>query len=311
MKKDLKKDTAGQSRFSAAALAARHHGIGKKEQTKPHDEELKKMRSAASPPMLGDELWFPQSLSPKMTRCDVDQKPRPRTNDDHDYEEVEGDPMLWQTTSNASAHSGAGLWGGCCQKPEHISRPPTPLRSGLQTPAVESGNFFEASRPRTPGTQTPSRRHRQNFSSSLLFPLTPPRELLGEDPFTASIDRKLNLEREFDAQFPARVITQIYNYISLGYPVLAHDFDEELSKISRIPVEELRRDDELADAKGHVSVPEGLYGEEDVVGEGKCRRWEALRLYCKEFWRQSPQMVEKGPADWGSNNRLRRGSWNR
>lgn len=311
MKEDLKTDTAGQSRFSAAALAARHHGLGKNEKKKANDEELKKMRSAASPPMLGDELWFPQSLSPKMTRCDVDQIPRPRTNDDDDYEEVEGDPMLWQTNSNTSAHSGAGLWGGLCRQPEHISRPPTPLRSGLQTPAIETGNPFENFRPRTPGTKTPSKKHPQNISGSHLLPLTPPREFLDGDHFTASIDRKLNLEREFDAQFPARVITQIYNYISLGYPVLAHQFDGELSKISRIPVHELRKDDGLADAKGHVSVPEGANGEEIVVGEGKCKRWEALRLYCKEFWRQSPQMMEKGPADWGSNNRLRRGSWNR
>jgi hypothetical protein len=313
MKKDLKKDTAGQSRFSAAALAARHHGIGKKEKKKTHDEELKKMRSAASPPMLGDELWFPQSLSPKMTRCDIDQIPRPRTNDDNEYKEVEGDPMLWQTNSNVSAHSGTGLWGGLCQKPEHITRPPTPLRSGLQTPAIDAGNPFESPRPRTPGTKTPSRKHRSNFPGPHphFLPLTPPRDPLGEDPFTASIDKKLNLEREFDAQFPAPVITQIYNYISLGYPVLAHQFDEELSKISRIPVDELRRDDELVDAKGHVSVPEGRDGEEGVMGEVRCKRWEALRLYCKEFWRQSPQMVEKGPADWGSSNRLRRGSWNR
>lgn len=311
MKEDLKKDTAGHSRFSAAALAARHHGIGKKENKKAKDDELKKMRSAASPPMLGDELWFPQSISPKMTRCDVDQIPRPRTNDDHDYEEVEGDPMLWQTNSNASAHSGAGLWGGLCQKHETTTRPPTPLRSGLQTPAVDAGNPFESPRPRTPGTRTPNRKHRSNYSNSHLLPLTPPRDLLGEDPFTASIDKKLNLERDFDEQFPAQVITQIYNYISLGYPVLAHNFDEELSKISRIPVHELRRDDDHADAKGHVGVPEGGSGDDDAVAEGKCKRWEALRLYCKEWWRQSPQMVERGPEDWGSHNRLRRGSWNR
>ena len=310
MKEEFKQDTAAHSRFSAAALAARHHGIGKKEKKKGQDEELKKMRNAAKPPMLGGDLWFPQSLSPKMTRCDVDQIPRPRTNDDHDYEEVEGDPMLWQTNSNVSAHSGGGLWAGLCQKPEHETRPPTPLRSGLQTPAVEAGNPFESPRPRTPGTKTPSRRHRPNFSGSHFLPLTPPRDLLGDDPFTASIDKKLNFERSFDDQFPPQVITQIYNYISLGYPVLAHQFDEELSKISRIPVHDLRKDDEHTDAKGHVSVPEGVSVEEDVAA-GRCKRWEALRLYCKEWYRQSPQMIEKRPEEWGSNNRLRRGSWNR
>jgi hypothetical protein len=305
MKNDLKKDTAGTSRYSAATLAARHHGIGnKKEKKRAKDDELKKMRNAASPPMLGDDLIFPLSLSPKMTRCDVDQIPRPRTNDDHEYEEVEGDPMLWQTHGNVSVASNAGLWGGLCQKADTISRPATPLRSGLQTPAFEGGNPFESPRPRTPGTKTPSRRHKITYSNSHLFPLTPPRDV-GEDLFTASIDKKLNLEREFDVQFPAAVITQIYNYISLGYPVLAHQFDEELSKISRIPVHELRKDDDAADAKGHVGVPER---EEDGA---KCKRWEALRLYCKEWWKQSPQMAEKGPEDWGRENRVRRGSWNR
>lgn len=304
MKESLKKDTAGSSRYSAAALAARHHGVGTKEKKKAKDDELKKMRSAASPPMLGDDLVFPQSISPKMTRCDVDQLPRPRTNDDDEYHEVEGDPMLWQTHSNVSVTADTGLWGGLCHKVDTISRPATPLRSGLQTPMMEAGNPFESPRPRTPGTKTPSRKQRPGFSGSHFLPLTPPRDL-GEDTFISSIDRKLNFEKEFDIQFPAAVITQIYNYISLGYPVLAHEFDEELSKISRIPVHELRKDDDAVDAKGHVGVPER---DEDGA---KCKRWEALRLYCKEWWKQSPQMVEKRPEDWGSNNRLRRGSWNR
>ena len=310
MKQDLKKDTAGQSRFSAAALAARHHGIGaKKEKKKTKDDELKKMRSAASPPMLGDELYFPQSLSPKMTRCDVDQIPRPRTNDDHSSSEIEGDPMLWQTNSNISVESGGGLWGGLCHKIATTttqSRPATPLRSGLQTPAIEPGNPFDSPRPRTPGTKTPSRKHKANqYSGNHFLPLTPPRDL-SDDTFTASIDAKLNLEASFEAEFPAAVITQIYNYLSLGYPVLAHQFDAELSKISRIPLAELRRDDEQADAKGHVGVDH-----EEDRGEVVCKRWEALKLYCREWWRQSPRMVERGIEDWGSSNRLRRGSWNR
>jgi hypothetical protein len=77
------------------------------------------------------------------------------------------------------------------------------------------------------------------------LPITPPRS--AQDVFTESLDKKLNAEQEIEKEFHSGVITQIYNYLSLGYPSLAHKFDVELSKISRIPVEELRRDDDLVD----------------------------------------------------------------
>ena len=116
----------------------------------------------------------------------------------------------------------------------------------------------------------------------------------GEDVFTSAIDKKLTLERQIEEDFPDRVITQIYNYLSLGYPSLAWAFDEELAKISRIAIDELRKDDEQMDAKGYVGVPEGNgYEEVDVVG-GKCRRWEALRLYVREWARQAPGFVAEG-----------------
>jgi hypothetical protein len=145
-----------------------------------------------------------------------------------------------------------------------------------------------------------------------LLPLTPPRSQDGEDIFTSTIDKKLQLEKQIEEEFPARVITQIYNYLSLGYPSLAHMFDEELSKISRIPLEELRKDDYNVDAKGYVGAPEGDGVDESEV-VGKCKRWEALRLYVREWARQSPNFVDekrrsKGAnEDWGA--RARKGSW--
>ncbi len=89
-------------------------------------------------------------------------------------------------------------------------------------------------------------------------------------------------------------------------------FDEELSKISRIPLEELRRDDHHVDAKGYVGAPEGDgWGETEVIG--RCKRWEALRLYVREWARQSPNFADErkkplgATEDWGA--RVRKGSW--
>jgi hypothetical protein len=135
-----------------------------------------------------------------------------------------------------------------------------------------------------------------------------------QDDFTSAIDKKLTLERQIEEEFPDRVVTQIYNYLSLGYPSLAWAFDEELAKISRISVEELRKDDMQMDAKGYVGVPEGNGTEESDVNGGKCRRWEALRLYVREWARQSPGFAEGGKKGaraeaWGGGATVRRGSW--
>ncbi|KAJ9652312.1 hypothetical protein H2201_009228, partial [Coniosporium apollinis] len=56
------------------------------------------------------------------------------------------------------------------------------------------------------------------------------------------------IDEEFDDGF----ITQVYNYLSLGYPSLARKFDEELSRISGTSITELRQDDALANARGYI-----------------------------------------------------------
>ncbi|OAL21629.1 hypothetical protein AYO20_11347 [Fonsecaea nubica] len=322
-KRELKADTAGQSRFSATALATRHalEAKGLKKTKKPRaeeeDSELARMRAAASPPMLGDDLVFPFTISPKMTRCDPDQPPRPRTADSDDESTVPISPELWRPHKKRENNASDGLWMGMCQA--GLWQPQSPqngLRSGIQTPspvtpAGERNNPFEASTPGR-GHQTPARR-RQHFSGLGFLPLTPPRSHDGDDPFTSTIDKKLRIEKQIEDEFPNRVITQIYNYLSLGYPSLAHMFDEELSKISRIPIEELRKDDNNVDAKGYVGAPEGDgWDESEVIG--KCKRWEALRLYVREWARQSPNFADErkraclgADEDWGA--RARKGSW--
>lgn len=336
-KRDLKENTAGQSRFSSAALLARQkHGLGakprKRDSTRTRirkamqadggrardpteDNELTKMRNAASPPMQGGDLIFPFTTSPKMTRCETDQAPRPRTADGPDSEAgttIVGEPGLWCAQVNVSTGGSAGLWMGMCKRDSHEqSRPVTPLRSGIQTPAYDIHNPFDAPTPSIGGRATPGKRAGRPYLGMQLLPMTPPRDNNVEDAFVSSIDRKLLLERQIDEQFPNHVITQIYNYLSLGYPSLARPFDEELSKISKISIEEIRRDDETQDAKGYVGAPEG-HGVDGtfIENEGGCRRWEALRLYVREWARQSPNFKTEAfgvGAAWGA--RARRGSW--
>jgi hypothetical protein len=301
LKKNLKECTAGASRFSAAALASRKaRGVKKQNGTRQHGIGLAEMRNAASPPMLGDDLVFPMSVSPKHTRLTPDQVPVPRKTADVQEEAAPGECQLWCANVGVSHQTGEGLWMGMCQKGDEETRsPPTPLRSGIQTPTPEMEDPMGA---RTPGKSKPHGRFGHGMG---YLPLTPPRST--QDIFAESLDKRLNIEQEIEKEFHSGVITQVYNYLSLGYPSLAHKFDAELSKISRIPIEELRRDDELADAKGYVGAPEGQGLDLDGACEGKCARWTALKLYVHEWARQTPAMANKEREDWGV--RARRGSW--
>jgi hypothetical protein len=304
-KRALKEDTAGQSRFSAAALLARHKTQAKKEMGgNQKGVGLEEMRNAASPPMLGDDLVFPLSISPKMTRCDVDQVPVPRSHEREENEDYTGEAKLWSAHIGLGNNAEAGLWMGLCQKKDCDEQfPPTPMRSGLMTPAVQVDDV-------EPGSGlNPARgfdKQDKHWLCSWQSPAVPQ-----ADPFTQSIDDKLNreldIEQQIEEEFHHGFITQIYNYLSLGYPSLAHNFDHELSKITRISVEELRKDDELADAKGYVGAPEGEGLDENSAKEGKCARWTALRLYIHEWARQQPGMADRTPNEWGV--RARRGSW--
>jgi hypothetical protein len=144
----------------------------------------------------------------------------------------------------------------------------------------------------------------------------------------AGIDERLQAEvakakaeeallEEFDDIF----VTQVYNYLSLGYPALARNFDEELARISRISEEDLRVDDNKKNVKGHIGIVDGVSSQETTPEkrkrangngnsqEGYCARWKALRIYILEWARQHPSMSNgaMGPSAWGV--RARRGSW--
>lgn len=304
-RKALRENDAGQSPFSSKALLARDQAHVKKMAGRNEKEVgLANTRNAVSPPMLGDDLVFAMSVSPKVTRCDVDQIPVPRRHEHDENEDNTGERKLWSAAIQLSNNAECGLWMGLCQKKEGNEQSlPTPRRTGLLTPAVDSDHddrgaglghgqgYFQLGHNLLPLPQSLCSSHENDPSMASTKPLN-------EEP---------SMEQQIEEEFDDGFVTQIYNYLSLGYPSLAHKFDDELSKISRIPVHELRRDDELADAKGYVGAPEGNGLDQFSARAGKCARWTALRLYIHEWARQQPVMADSGPNDWGV--RVRRGSW--
>lgn len=241
-----------------------------------HNHNAAFQNRGPSPPMLGADLVLPQSESPEGTLCE-----EPSTETD-----AQGQPSpcndcggLWCAGSQPDEGRGTGLWMGTCRKADGFERD-SQIMTGIMTPMIQCEEF--------------------NFTPSPpLDSHTDPRDSKGQ----VSQDLSPNLaKRKISAEFDDSFVTQIYNYLSLGYPCVARYYDHELSKISGIPVEEIRRDDLSADARGYVVAPA------DNLAVG-CVRWKALRLYIHEWARQQPNMVEEetGLEGWGVPER--RGSW--
>jgi len=240
------------------------------------EKEMAKMRSAASPPMLGGDLKFRMCPSPKATKFESDQKP---------------DIQL------KKSETGGGLWGGYCvtDDAEQYLSPATdrgPML--LQTPQVEREDPFASA-----------------FSSKLPTGARSPRTygvgmLTGLDERLQKEVKRSKAEEALLAEFDDAFVTQVYNYLSLGYPSLAYPYDEELSKISRVPEAELSADDSKNEAKGYLGIkqPSG-----QISDQPKDRRWQALKVYITEWAKQHPSLNEEGRElnAWGV--RARRGSW--
>lgn len=282
------------------------------------DRELKHMQQGARPPMLGKDLRFPRCPSPEPARFDVTQgSTKLRNQMCYLTEHVESsrqnsdDGGLWAGRSPQSAKSTEkGLWGGFCVEDAEAPHTPgghlsvgTPQGpTGLLTPRVESSNPFETSfavpgaMQTGPGIQTPP----------------PPG---APAPNAGNLDSIINADRELDAvmerDYPDSFITQVFNYLSLGYPSLARRFDPELAKISRVPVSELREDDRMAKnaAKGYIRLGADFEG---GGGEGfqevDSVRWKALKMYIREWAKQEKDMVSI-EAFGGFGTGARRGSW--
>ena len=263
----------------------------KKGQKSSDKQEWRAMRKAASPPMAGEDLQFPKCQSPRQTRLDVGSYPLAK--------KVSGTTSpakhsgLWTPGGGTSRQgSGSGLWMGVCAASVQTALlSPKPIQSGLLTPSEERDDPLTA----------------KSVKNTQLLPPSPPNSLEGK---TSCIDTVLQVEQEIDEEFSDTFITQVYNYLSLGYPALARKYDDELSKITRISVEDLRRDDSQTNAKGYVGAPEGSGNDVRGMQEGQCERWCALRKYVREWARQQPNMVSRNAAaneDWGA--RARKGSW--
>ena len=253
------------------------------------DNEMKPMRSAASPPMAGENLKFPTCLSPQATRMDVNQYPGMKNYKGHEARQHTG---LWTPGGGSSRRNSInGLWMGVnAAAAQEKMAVPRALRSGLLTPVFERGDPFSAS---------------GDYGSHQLPPSPP--SSLEDNKIDSTLHRQLSIEQELNDAF----VTQVYNYLSLGYPSLARKFDEELSKITRVPIEDLRKDDGKVNTKGYVGAPEGTGSDVRGVmaGEEKCERWCALRRYVREWGRQQPEMGVREEVDGGWGARARKGSW--
>jgi hypothetical protein len=124
----------------------------------------------------------------------------------------------------------------------------------------------------------------------------------------AGIDEKLANEAAIEEDFGDDFVTQVYNYLSLGYPSIAHMFDDELSKISSIPVTELRQDDHLATSRGYIRLGGDGNLADAAITEETCMRWRALRVYVREWAKQQPTMVADTTVG-GVGIAVRKGSW--
>lgn len=267
------------------------------------DREIDRMRSGARPPMLGGDIKFPRCHSPDPARFDPTQGSHAIRNamcyltEQSQDSEPEGGlwhgkavpcnrPSLWSNASSRPASRG-GLWGGCC-----VGSGQTPSRgpTGLMTPRIEVDNPFETLH------STPSQGR---------LPPSPP----ASNADITSIHEKLTTEISIEEEFGDNFVTQVYNYLSLGYPSIARNFDEELGKISRIPLPELRQDDYLVQSRGYIRLGEGGNLKDTEITEETCMRWRALRLYIQEWARQQPRMATGVNALGGFGVAARRGSW--
>jgi hypothetical protein len=344
--------------------------------------DMRRMLEASKPPMLGDDIRFMRCASPEHARFDVtqgadflkqqmcylSQEQPTHTVDEHG---------LWAKRSSVDQETkddgaAGGLWGGSGihTAKYNTSGLMTPMRTPLATPAIERDDPFASAVPMSPNpslsvnntsANAPSLPGQRTLGNNLKVysgqwspqsksnstSASPKLATFNSSPASTTpfLNQKLELEARLDTEFNDSFITQVYNYLSLGYPALAWKFDEELSRVTRIPVEELRMDDNLAGPHGHIRLEDDEVDifvkargqeetkagdsvqskrtakyqtkEEGVVEETMCKRWRALRKYVREWGRQMLKNGDdKAPVDihevWGSmpgSMMPRRGSW--
>jgi hypothetical protein len=237
-------------------------------------------RQAMSPPILGDDLIFPQSLSPETTFCE--------SSNSIEYKNViQNYSGLWHATAHPRNYFGGdGLWMGTCK---HTRKSQDALLPGT----IASIHNLKGKTWMWPDGV---------LTSEVQAPTKP------RDNIQISDEKERNRSGvDADTEFHDGFVTQIYNYLSLGYPCVARYYDHELSKVSGIPVADLRRDDMNTGAKGYVSFAENTVI--DGVARNVCMRWLALRSYIREWAMQQPITAQDDGSlgTWGVCER--RGSW--
>jgi len=316
-----------------------------------------RQRVKGSPPMLGQDLVFRRCPSPKQTKLEPD----------HLWDLEKGTTKAGSSRDDSEEH---GLWRGYCysenrmeklvpvERPAMLSTPLPPASPGdpfarafgsapvmfseEPTPAVASRAGTMPNAKSQPSLVHPEHRTRSHEPKGLHMI----QNLQNLDEKLKHEKEAAELEEKIAAEFDDHFVTQVYNYLSLGYPALARQYDEELSKISRISAEELETDDmaimdnlwgaeehHRSQTNGHAI--KGANGEKEyepkhVLSNGKkikatghimldseekdgvreedrCPRWKALKLYIYEWARQHPDLDGISPLAWGV--RERRGSW--
>lgn len=240
-------------------------------------------KNGKSPPMLGKDIVLPRSASPERTICEHSSTDA-ASRGIHDLCTGCGD--LGYAAPPRGGGKGAGLWMGTCCKNEGQEREVHGPLPGIVTPMprVDEAGISMGLSP------SPSHTHLDRLAAS-------PGNHSSRKPASP------NLQKAIEVEFHDGFVSQIYNYLSLGYPCLARHYDYELSRISGISVEDLRRDDLQTDARGYVVAP----GKDDLADA--CARWKALRLYIQEWARQEPGMAEEDTNLEGWGLPERRGSW--
>lgn len=236
--------------------------------------EQHRRRLKPSPPMLGQDLVFRRCPSPKQTKLEPDHLWDVKTGTTID--EQNRDPTeqhgLWRGycyTNDSSENLApaerpamittplpnsppnkdpfAHEFGGMTA-PITLSEEPTPVegvtRAGtLSVPpiTVNGVNGHHHGQGHNHNGSVPEHRTKSHVPKGLhmLQNLQNLDDKLRKEKAVA--DREEKIAAEFDDHF----VTQVYNYLSLGYPATARQYDGELSKISRISVDELERDDEV------------------------------------------------------------------
>ncbi|PYH44802.1 uncharacterized protein BP01DRAFT_416432 [Aspergillus saccharolyticus JOP 1030-1] len=269
------------------------HSLGTKPQVTHQDNRVKgrdlaTVKSDTTPRMLGEDLIFPQSLSPESTICEG-------SNIQHNVtrNRLCGCSGLWYGPAGAHDRpSNGGLWKGTCQpqNPQQTQSPqqsvvcPVPQRYKTSTLQPSDADHARTNRPtqRGPGEITP----------------------------TISMANQDFRHEPLESELHDGLVTQIYNYLSLGYPCVARYFDHELSRISGISVADLRQDDLKSDAMGHVGVSDSLSKGADT-STGICMRWRALQLYILDWARERHRTgyldMNGEHGAWGVCER--KGSW--